>query len=241
MQPLTFNRRHLLLLWGSLWALFIILLCQPVSYGIMRLGSVIIGCVIWGSSLYLFWEKKLIRAICIIGALLVTLLIILPGSPADPDTLAAAYVRELIRYEGTPYVWGGENKLGIDCSGLVRQGLIQANWKLGVKSGNPALVRKGFEMWWYDAGADALRDEYRNYTTKMLRYDSINQLDSSILKPGDMAVTVDGEHILAYLGDLTWISADPDVQKTIEVTTPEPDNFWFNTPVYLLRWRQLSP
>jgi hypothetical protein len=65
-----------------------------------------------------------------------------------------------------------------------------------------------------------------------------------------MAVTVDGEHILAYLGDSasgsrsgnrTWISADPDVQKTIEVTTPEPDNFWFNTPVYLLRWRQLSP
>jgi hypothetical protein len=216
----------------------------------MRLGSVIIGCIIWGSSLYLFWAKKLIRVICLIWALLVILLIMLPGSPADPDTLAAAYVRELIRYEGTPYVWGGENKLGIDCSGLVRQGLIQANWKLGVKSFNPALVRKGFEMWWYDAGADALRDEYRNYTTKMLRYDSINQLDSSILKPGDMAVTVDGEHILAYLGDSAsgsqsgkriWISADPDAQKTIKVTTPEPNNFWFNTPVYLLRWRQLSP
>jgi hypothetical protein len=97
----SLNRRHLLMLWGVLWALFIILLCQPVSYGIMRLGSVILGCVIWASALYLFWRHKLIRAICIIWALLVSLLMILPGGAADPNVLATAYVQELNRYQGT--------------------------------------------------------------------------------------------------------------------------------------------
>lgn len=239
MQFSTLNRRHLLIFWGVLWAFLIILLCQPVSYGIMRLGSVILGCVIWPSALYLFWPQKLIRTICLLWALLVSLLIIIPGSPADPNALAAAYIQELNRYEGIQYLWGGENQLGIDCSGLVRQGLIQANWKLGVKSFNPALIRKGFEMWWYDAGADALRDEYRNYTTKGIRVKSINQLDPGIIQPGDLAVTVDGEHILAYLGDRTWIEADPGEQKVIKVTTPS-NNVWFNTPVYILRWRQLQ-
>lgn len=235
----SLNRRHLLILWGGLWALFIILLCQPVSYGIMRLGSVMLGSVIWASGLYLFWQQKPIRVICLIWALLVSLLILLPGRAADPNTLAAAYVQELNRYEGTQYFWGGENKLGIDCSGLVRQGLIQANWKLGVKSLNPALIRKGFELWWYDAGADALRDEYRNYTSRGIRVESINQLEPATIQPGDLAVTVDGEHILAYLGDRTWIEADPGEQKVIKIKTPS-NNVWFTTPVYILRWRQLE-
>jgi hypothetical protein len=75
-------------------------------------------------------------------------------------------------------------------------------------------------MWWYDAGADALRDEYRNYTRRGIRVKSINHLDPAKIKAGDLAVTVDGEHILAYLGDRTWIEADPGEKKVIKIKTP---------------------
>ncbi|MBI3986575.1 MAG: C40 family peptidase [Lentisphaerae bacterium] len=34
-------------------------------------------------------------------------------------------VQCLRRYEGTLYVWGGENRRGIDCSGLVRKKVIR--------------------------------------------------------------------------------------------------------------------
>ncbi len=53
-----------------------------------------------------------------------------------------------------------------------------------------------------------------------------------------MAVTEDGVHILAYLGDKVWIEADPIYKKVIKVSIPETDNPWFNTPVYILRWQQ---
>jgi hypothetical protein len=49
-----------------------------------------------------------------------------------------------------------------------------------------------------------------------------------------------GRPILAYIGKNKWIEADPGYHKTIVVTVPEPNNFWFQTPVYILRWRQLA-
>ncbi|MFN2599036.1 MAG: NlpC/P60 family protein, partial [Pyrinomonadaceae bacterium] len=48
-----------------------------------------------------------------------------------------AYIASLESYEGTRYVWGGENSRGIDCSGLVRRGLINADFHEGVVTANP--------------------------------------------------------------------------------------------------------
>ena len=66
-----------------------------------------------------------------------------PGREHDSRT-TREYVTELLRYEGAKYIWGGENWLGIDCSGLVRSALITANYKLGILTLNPRLVGKGF-------------------------------------------------------------------------------------------------
>jgi len=239
MKFTTSKRRQVFMLWCLLWVLFAILLVHPISYGIMRLSTLLLGGLIGLTALWLFWQKKFVRYVCLCLAFGVIIPIIGPDRPVDRDALRDAYIRELIRYEGTPYLWGGENKFGIDCSGLVRQGLIQANWKMGIKSLNPGLLRQGFAMWWYDAGADALRDEYRNLTKRGDRAESINALNHNRLQKGDMAVTVDGEHILVYTGNLTWIEADPGYQKVIRVTVPEPHNSWFNLPVYVLRWQQL--
>lgn len=236
----SISRRQLFTLWYVLLSLFIVLLVQPISYGIMRLTTLILGLLLWGGGVFLYWHKKPIPYVSLSLAIALSLFLLLPGYPADKKMLQAAYIRELQSYDSTSYVWGGENHLGIDCSGLVRQGLIQANWKLGLKTLNPALVRKAIEMWWYDAGADALRDEYRNFTKRGQQATSINDLNLNTIQPGDLAVTVDGEHILAYLGNSIWIEADPGYLKVIQVTVPEPDNLWFKVPIYVLRWQQLS-
>ncbi len=206
----------------------------------MRLGALILGLVVWGGVWGLFNHKKVVKIVWLFLSGFVLTMILLPGRAVDGNLMRDVYVRELDRYEGTSYLWGGENRLGIDCSGLVRQGLISANFKQGLISLNPQLIRNGISLWWYDAGADALRDEYRNYTRRGAEYESINQIDYTQIKPGDMAVSTDGQHIFAYQGNQTWIEADPGVLRVIKVKTPEPNNSWFHVPVYLLQWRQFD-
>ena len=48
-------------------------------------------------------------------------------------------------------------------------------------------------------------------------------------------MTFNGVHVLAYIGNKTWIEADPN----IEVKTPA-RNAWFNMPVHVMRWRALE-
>lgn len=65
------------------------------------------------------------------------------------------------------------------------------------------------------------------------------EADHSLLKPGDLAVTDDGVHVMAYLGDRAWIEADPHAHQVIEVILPS-DNPWFRMPVVFVRWQCLT-
>jgi hypothetical protein len=108
---------------------------------------------------------------------------------------------------------------------------------LGLKTLNPQPLRKALELWWYDCSARALRDEYRGFTSRLLTAQSINSIDSARLPPGSIAVTSDGIHILAYIGDARWIQADPGLGKVVEISVPA-DNKWFKVPVQLVRWSE---
>ena len=68
---------------------------------------------------------------------------------------------------------------------------------------------------------------------------AINSLDHSNILPGDLAVNVSGVHTMAYLGDKTWIEADPGVKRVIRVSVPA-RNPWFEQPVYIVRWSTLD-
>ncbi len=234
------NRRQLNLCWGLAWCLLGVLWLQPISYGIMRLAFLFCAGVIAVGGLYQIWHLTKLRWASLGLGLALSLFMLLPGQPADANALAQDYVQSLQSFQGSRYVWGGENRLGIDCSGLVRQGLIQANLKQGIRHRNPRLLRQAFELWWYDAGADALRDGYRGFTRQLFSSPSINAMDETQLRPGDLAATQDGEHILAYGGDRQWIEADPGYLEVLIVEVPEPHNNWFETPVILLRWSQLE-
>ncbi|MGB3691346.1 MAG: NlpC/P60 family protein [Spirulinaceae cyanobacterium] len=233
------NRSAIKRLWYLNLILLPVFLLYPISYGILRLTIVILLVSAFCGGLFIFWPQKIVRITCLILLVIVASLTLLPGREIiDTSALRQSYVQQLSKYQGSPYVWGGENKIGIDCSGLVRQGLIKANWQQGLLSFNPNLIRKGLSLWWHDTSAVALRDEYKNYTKQLFLSPSINELNHNRIKPGDLAVTADGVHILAYIGNQTWIEADPNYQQVIKVKIPEPNNPWFNVPIYTLQWQQ---
>jgi hypothetical protein len=240
MNSHSIGRRQIYLLWCVALFLLVILLIQPISYAIMRLAIVLLIGATWSGIFYLWWKRVSIRIITLIISAFCLLFVISPDRAVNIEALRSEYIHQLHTYTDTPYVWGGENHWGIDCSGLVREGLIQANLQQGITTLNPTLVRQGLAMWWFDLSALALRDGERGWTTRLFKAESINKIDLTQLLSGDLAATIDGQHILAYVGQNQWIEADPGYHKTMVFKVPDADNIWFQVPVYTLRWQQLK-
>ena len=213
---------------------------HPVSYRSTRAAIVCLILFIWGATLVLWWRSKPVRIVALGVASVVILVIVWPGRLPNTARLRSNYVNSLVAYEGTKYVWGGENRLGIDCSGLVRRGLIDASLSEGMRTANSGLIRQSFLMRWFDCSARALGEEYRQQTRRLFTASSIQQLDHTKLEPGDFAVTVGGVHTLAYIGDKTWIEADPGPGRVVKIHATE-ENGWLKMPVDVMRWRTFEP
>ncbi len=130
--------------------------------------------------------------------------------------------------------------MGIDCSGLIRRGLIDSLFCRGIRTFNPGLVRRSLSLWWHDCTANVLGEAHDGFTVHLLDTPTVNKLDHSKILPGDLAVTSGGSHIMAYIGNNTWIEADPGVGRVITVQVPSNDNPWFHTPMKIVRWSILS-
>jgi hypothetical protein len=234
-----FSKYHQLLrlFWFGIIAVVIFFIFYPVSIGIVRLFLVISIPIIFGGITIFLWHHKKTRLIPAVLLLICLLAFLLPGREVNRQIVIKRYVNNLSKYDGVRYVWGGENFLGIDCSGLVRKGMINANLYEGIFSLNPTNLRTAVELWWFDCSAKALMNNYRDFTQLRFKVESINQLDHSRLEPGDFAVTVDGIHTLVYLGNKRWIAADPGIGKVIITTIPVKDNGWFDVPVKILKWK----
>lgn len=212
----------------------------PVSNFATRALSVALVLALWLLITALSWRFLVARVVHALLAIGVAVVLMAPGCGTDDAGLADSYATELVRYRGTRYVWGGENRLGIDCSGLVRSALINAAISRGVASANPSLVRFGLSLWWHDRTARELGEGFRGETVMVTTAPSINAAPPTELRVGDLAVTASGVHVLAYLGNGTWIEADPGALKVLEIQVPEPSNSWFNVPVKIVRWQVLS-
>lgn len=212
----------------------------PIRYTSLRMALVggVFG--LWAGALFLFWDRLLARFLCLLVAAAASVLLLLPTRSVDTDALRTEYVRALQSYQGTSYVWGGETKLGIDCSGLVRAGMIDAEAKEALRAQNFVLLRKAASLWWNDFSAAAISDGFQGRTQRVGEFTSLNETDYSRLKPGDLAVTGGKQHVLAYVGDKTWIQADPRVMKVVSVKAPSKDG-WFEKQVQVMRWRILEP
>lgn len=229
------------LLWLAAVVFFLALALFPVSYRITRLTSVALGLAVWFGLIGLLWKQKLLRFSLLVLTLLANGLLMMPSRTNPPaDVLRAKYISALKRYEGVPYYWGGETARGIDCSGLIRKGLIDALLSCGISTHDAGLVRQAISLWWHDCTASALGDEHRGLTTRVVDTPSVNVLDHARILPGDLAVTQSGVHIMAFLGNDLWIEADPDAGKVITLTAPAPGNGWFQVPMNIVRWSILK-
>ena len=229
------------LLWLAAFGFLVALALFPVSSRMTRVASLVLTFVVWFGLIALLWRRRALR----FGLLGITLLLggflFMPsrGTPGT-DVLRADYLAGLQRYEGVKYYWGGENSRGIDCSGLIRRGLIDALARRGIRTFDAGLVRRAIDLWWHDCTARALGEEQRGVTARLLETPSVNTLDHSKILPGDLAVTANGVHIMAYLGDHRWIEADPGIGRVITVNAPSTDNPWFQSPMNIVRWSVLQ-
>jgi hypothetical protein len=230
------TNRVLRFIWVGGLVAFVVLVLYPVSYRTTQIIEVGMILALWAGAAY--WTRKSKWCLALIVAIVVGpgICLILPARGINNSSLRNTYVKALCSYEGTRYWWGGENLIGIDCSGLVRRAMINALVKEGVRTLNGRALRSAVEMWWYDTSARALRDGYRNQTVKLTDAASINTLDHSLLQAGDIAVTENGVHVMAYVGQNIWIEADPAIGKVVKVKTPSEDNGWFKAPVQVMRW-----
>jgi hypothetical protein len=55
-----------------------------------------------------------------------------------------------------------------------------------------------------------------------------------------LAVTADGVHVLAYLGQGQWIQADPGVHRVIIEHATTSRSSWFDARVKVRRWKVLD-
>lgn len=186
--------------------------------------------------------------------LIVMLICVWPDRSYSTTDLRDSYLSALRSYHGVRYYWGGENHLGIDCSGLPRAALIQSSFLTGLRTGNPALLRRATWYWWNDASARELAAGYRGNTIPLgtaANLRDYTQAPLSVIEPGDLAIVDGGTHVLCYLGDHSWIEADPVSlhvkiwnQPTVPVTTPvtpKADVFpWLDQPAELVRWQCFS-
>jgi len=227
-------------LWLLLWPALLVPLVSPVpSLKLRLLLLFIVTAILLGA--FLLMRRRIIARNSLVALVLVsTLALLAPGREYDRAALRKEYVRALSGYQGTRYLWGGESKRGIDCSGLVRSALMDANFKQGVATANPRLLREGLFIWWNDCSARDLGIGYQGKTRVIAESESINGLDMSILHPGDMAVTAGGVHVLAYLGDGAWTEANPERMQVVVERVPQAENHWFSIPVKVIRWCELE-
>jgi hypothetical protein len=244
MNPASSRRRRLLyrILWlVALAQLVAGALVYPVSNAITRAGGVALFVLVWFGLAALCWRLRPVRYFCLVVTLFAAGFIAWPSRiKADADALRHDYVAALRRYDGVPYVWGGESLSGIDCSGLIRRGLIDALFTRGIRTADPALVRSALSLWWNDCSARDLGEARSGLTVPVVEVKNLNEFDPAKILPGDMAVTSNGVHILAFTGDRTWIEADPAADRVLTLTTPDPDCSWFKSNMKIVRWRLLQ-
>lgn len=221
---------------------FAVLLAVPMRSTMIRLAMAALFFLIALGLLAITWKTKSVRYGLLALFLSVTVFVSLPYKPKrDVAALRSIYVSKLKGYDGTRYVWGGENHLGIDCSGLVRIALADALFEYGLRRMDPSAVRTGFYLWWHDSNAVDL-GKAASVHTILLGDGALAKLSEGKNQlAGDLAVTQAGSHVLVYLGGDLWIEAEPAVEATHIFDLKGKFSYLADQEVRFVRWTYLNP
>ena len=218
-----------------------VLLCfYPVHSKVVNLTLLGLLLAAWAGAIVLNWRRRWALVMLLVLAALLALPFLLPGRAIDKGELRDGFVNRMAEFEGTRYLWGGEGTRGIDCSGLPRKALRDTLFWYGVKHGNGRAFRMWAEQWWFDATAKSIQSGYRDYAISLPNTGTIQTMSLEGLLPGDLAITKNGVHMLAYVGDGRWIQADPGVQKVVTLHGRNESNPWFDNEVTTHRWSVLE-
>jgi len=240
MKP-ALSRRLTLLVWLLIPAAALALYFNPLSNRFTKVCTLLVVLLAWRGLLALTWPHRRLRWVVPVLTLLAGGFLLLPGRGAvNGEALRASYTGALEGYEGSLYYWGGESRRGIDCSGLIRCGMMNGLAKTGLRTADAGLMRRSLSLWWNDVSARDLGREHGGLTKLLFAARSINEADHARLRPGDIAVTSSGAHILAYLGDGAWIQSSPGAGRVVISKVPVVKDAWFQQPVNLLRWTVLA-
>ena len=146
--------------------------------------------------------------------------------------LREKYVAALMSYEGDEYAPYGENG-GISCSTLVRRALIDA-------VGADSIARSVIEA--HPCRSEELSEGCSGELSLVLRAPNLKKIDYTKIRTGDIAVLGNhpGIHTLAYIGDATWIHADPITGKVVISKAAEENDDWMTFEANVLRWNILK-
>jgi NlpC/P60 family len=228
-------------LWLLMLPAFLGLWYFPSIDFLVRILTWAVGFLILAGAFYFSSKLRVLRWFLAALYVGVVVFLLLPlHRPVDRPALQADYCAALTAYTGCRYVWGGEGYMGIDCSGLVRKGMEDALATRGCFALDPALVRESISLYWHDTTAQAMGQGYAGRMRVVTECPSLNQLDYAKVRSGDLAVTAGGDHVLAYLGDKTWIAADPIAGRVTSFVIPEQKNPYFSMPMRIVRWQVLE-
>lgn len=175
----------------------------------------------------------------VVVALVVVAFVIVVVAPigADGPTLQQQMVKEIVRYDGVPYEWGGESLVGIDCSGLPRSARRSAAVTLALQKVDPGLLRFAALDWLVDVPARGFLEG--RGTVRVAAADRAALLPPEALVPGNLIATADGSHVMVVLDATHLIEADPLPNKVIIAPIDDLKNPWMTTKVVAVRF--LSP
>ena len=223
--------------------LIILIILSALLYPVNIIGTrllLLFGILLaWSLIIRSIWRLRWLRiALLAFSSLFIVSLAFIPGASHVPE-LHNSYIRELRRYEGCRYIWGGENCFGIDCSGLPRKAIRTAMFRHGL-TGKFQMFRYSLENWWFDVSAKALASGYREYVRPLNLSGTVLTAPKSQLIPGDLAITECGVHVMVFLGKEEWISADPGQGKVLIEDPSKSKNPWFTCRVNFYRWSILD-
>lgn len=226
-----------LILYSSLAIAFLI--WRPYHDGILRYGLITSGLALWAGLLAIAWKHRGWKFAALAAPLVLALPFLMPARELDRQQLQERYLESMRSFEGTRYVWGGESKRGIDCSGLPRAGLRSALAGQAAR-GNGTAARLWMEQWWFDTSAKAMAEENRGFTNTTGISGDLRKIDLGQVEPGDLAVTMDRRHVMIYLGAGEWIQADPGTGKVFTAHAGSELSGYLSSEVTICRWAVLD-
>ena len=237
MTPMA-QRRLMWLLAAGQMVVLVGLGLYPINSIMIRLPMLAVGFTLWATALALAWPQLRVRWAVAGVPLALCIVLLLPGRAVETADLRARLVAALRHYDGVTYVWGGENAVGIDCSGLVRRARMDAEWSYAFAHLDPGAVRRALSLWWFDQSALAMGQLDRGTTVRLGDVPDLASCPSDGYLPGDFAI-IGGGHVVAALGGGTWIEADPAAGKVL-ILPPGADNGWLKQRATLVRWTVLD-